>query len=198
MNNLAAERSKLGLAAEYDRTCASISKEESDDRAAKGEAHVVRFKAPATPPEFRDIIYGKVGSGKVNRNIGQAYDDLILIKTDGWPTYHLANVVDDHLMDITHVVRGTEWMISTPKHIALYDAFGWTPPAFAHVGLLQDPSGAKLSKRRGDIDIASFRKRGILPEALANFLALLGWSGHGGGNEFMSMETLKNNVRALN
>lgn len=151
----------------------------------------MRFRAPATPPEFKDVVYGKVGSGKVNRNIGQAYDDLILLKTDGWPTYHLANVVDDHLMEVTHVVRGTEWMISTPKHIALYDAFGWTPPAFAHVGLLQDAEGHKLSKRRGDIDIASFRERGILPEALANFLALLGWSGHGGGDEFMPMEKLK-------
>ena len=102
--------------------------------------------------------------------------DVILLKGDGSPTYHLANVVDDHAMRITHVIRGTEWMSSTPLHVALYDAFGWQPPQFAHVGLLTDADNNKLSKRNFDTDVRALReKNGILPEALANFLVLLGW-----------------------
>jgi glutamyl-tRNA synthetase len=105
-----------------------------------------------------------------------AVEGVILLKGDGTPTYHLANVIDDHYMKITHVIRGTEWMSSTPLHAALYNAFGWTPPAFAHVGLLTDKDQAKLSKRNFDTDIGALKtKHGILPESLANFLALLGW-----------------------
>ena len=102
---------------------------------------------------------------------------------------HLANVVDDHWMKITHVVRAAEWMPSIPKHIALYEAFGWTPPNFAHVGLLQDEKGQKLSKRNADVDIAIYKERGILPETLVNFCVLLGWS-HNEGVDFMQMEKL--------
>lgn len=103
-------------------------------------------------------------------------ENVVLLKSDGTPTYHLANVVDDHQMEITHVIRGTEWMPSTALHVALYNAFGWTPPSFAHVGLLTDEDQNKLSKRNFDTDVRALReKHGILPEALANFLALLGW-----------------------
>ncbi|KAF1983912.1 glutamyl-tRNA synthetase [Aulographum hederae CBS 113979] len=194
LHNLASERSKLGLPTDYDRTCAGIPKDQSDERAANGEAHVIRLKVPERTPIYTDIVYGKVGKNvKPVRRTDEAYDDPILLKSDGFPTYHLANVVDDHLMQITHVVRGTEWMNATPKHMALYSAFGWEPPHFAHVGLLVDENGNKLSKRNFDTDVASFRDRmKILPDALTNFVALLGWS-HTVGKDLMSMEQLIEN-----
>ncbi|GMG20363.1 unnamed protein product [Ambrosiozyma monospora] len=104
------------------------------------------------------------------------YEDPVLIKSDGLPTYHFANVVDDHLMEITHVIRGEEWLASTPKHIALYNAFGWTPPKFIHIPLLTTINNKKLSKRSGDIDIMSLKSKGYLGEALINFSVLFGWS----------------------
>ena len=167
------------MSTDYDRTCAGISKEDSDDRAFRGERYTIRLKAPDAYPAFKDVVYG--GVGKPTREARklthgqQVFEDPILLKSDGWPTYHLANVVDDHLMKITHVVRAVEWMPSTPKHVYLYQAFGWTPPVFAHVGLLQGPDNQKLSKRSGDIDIGSYRSAGVFPEALLNFAALLGW-----------------------
>ena len=109
-------------------------------------------------------------------------DDLVLLKSDGFPTYHLANVVDDHEMKISHVLRGDEWISSTPRHVLLYEAFGWTLPAFAHMPVILDPSGGKLSKRKGAASVMDYRNNGILPDALFNFLALLGWS-PGGGDE---------------
>jgi len=121
-----------------------------------------------------------------------AFDDPILLKSDGTPTYHLANVVDDHSMRITHVVRGTEWLSATPKHLALYNAFGWCPPQFAHVGLLVNEQGQKLSKRDLATDIASWKDRGVLPEVLVNFVALLGWS-HNVGSDLMSLSQLVEN-----
>ncbi|CAF9906616.1 MAG: hypothetical protein GOMPHAMPRED_004812 [Gomphillus americanus] len=179
LHELGQLRSKLGLSTDYDRTCAGISKEDSDDRAFRGERYTIRLKAPDAYPAFKDVVYG--GVGKPTREARklthgqQVFEDPILLKSDGWPTYHLANVVDDHLMKITHVVRAVEWMPSTPKHVYLYQAFGWTPPVFAHVGLLQGPDNQKLSKRSGDIDIGSYRSAGVFPEALLNFAALLGW-----------------------
>lgn len=122
-----------------------------------------------------------------------SFDDPILIKSDGFPTYHLANVVDDHLMEITHVIRGSEWMSSTPKHLALYQAFNWQPPQFAHVGLLLDKDRQKLSKRTQSIDIRHWRLAGIFPETLTNFVALLGWS-HNTGQDVMSMADLIRNA----
>ncbi|EKG20491.1 Glutamyl/glutaminyl-tRNA synthetase class Ic [Macrophomina phaseolina MS6] len=178
LNDLAQQRAQLGLPTDYDRRCAHIPKEQAEDRAAKGEAHVVRLLVPDHYPAFFDLVYGKVGKGTkpATKKVDDAYDDPILLKSDGLPTYHLANVVDDHHMKITHVIRGTEWLPSTPRHIAMYQAFGWEPPVFAHVGLLVDEEGNKLSKRNMDIDVASYRKNGFLPEALNNFVALLGWS----------------------
>jgi len=160
---------------------------------------VVRLLVPEVYPEFVDLIYGKVGKHKgnnfgVTRKHGEvAYEDPVLLKTDQRPTYHLANVVDDHFMNITHVVRATEWMPSTPKHLALYNAFGWTPPAFAHVGLLVNEDGHKLSKRDIATDISYYRNIGILPEALVNFVALLGWS-HDQRSDFMQMQNLVDQV----
>lgn len=156
--------------------CASIPLEESAER-ARNEKHAVRFVKPDKAPSWSDLVYGKV-SLESKKTLPQraAVEGVILLKGDGTPTYHLANVIDDHYMRITHVIRGTEWMSSTPLHAALYNAFGWTPPAFAHVGLLTDKDQAKLSKRNFDTDIGALKtKHGILPESLANFLALLGW-----------------------
>ncbi|KAF2502448.1 glutamyl-tRNA synthetase [Lophium mytilinum] len=185
-------RTEQGLSPDYDRTCAGISEEESQERAAKGESHVVRLKVPDVYPEFNDLVYKKVGHTKrIGANDG--YEDPVLLKSDGLPTYHLANVVDDHHMKITHVIRGTEWLPATPKHLVMYQAFGWSPPEFAHVGLLVDEKGNKLSKRNFDTDIASYRdKLGVFPEALSNFVALLGWS-HKNKTDVMTMNELVDN-----
>ena len=156
--------------------CASIPSEESARR-ARSEKHCVRFGKPAKTPNWSDLVYGDIaleGRKALPRRV--AVEGVILLKSDGTPTYHLANVVDDHHMRITHVIRGTEWMSSTALHVALYNAFGWEPPAFAHVGLLTDKNQAKLSKRNADTDLNALKsKHGILPESMLNFLALLGW-----------------------
>ncbi|KAJ5098132.1 hypothetical protein N7532_005133 [Penicillium argentinense] len=195
LDSFARHRSQAGLPAGYDRKCAGISHEESEDRASKGESHVVRLKVDKYPM-FNDLVYGKTGQNKPNASkldlIDRVYDDPILLKSDGHPTYHLANVVDDHCMEITHVIRGTEWMPSTPMHMALYDAFKWTPPRFGHVPLLVDKNGQKLSKRNADIDLSSFRDaQGIFPAALVNFAALLGWS-HSQKSDVFNLEELEN------
>lgn len=158
-----------GATAHYPGTCMGISRSESDRRAANGEPHIIRFKSSETPVSAPDLVYGAYK--KAERE-----DNFIIMKSDGFPTYHFANVVDDHFMKITHVIRGAEWLISTPKHVELYNAFGWQPPNFAHVGLLVDHQRQKLSKRDIDnIGISVFRNTNILPEALLNFSVLLGW-----------------------
>ncbi|KAK7728344.1 Glutamate--tRNA ligase mitochondrial [Cytospora paraplurivora] len=158
-----------GATAHYPGTCTGISRSESDRRAANGEPHIIRFKSSETPVSAPDLVYGAYK--KAERE-----DNFIIMKSDGFPTYHFANVVDDHFMKITHVIRGAEWLISTPKHVELYNAFGWQPPNFAHVGLLVDHQRQKLSKRDIDnIGISVFRDTNILPEALLNFSVLLGW-----------------------
>ncbi|KAI9687964.1 MAG: Glutamate--tRNA ligase mitochondrial [Bathelium mastoideum] len=179
----------------YDRLCTHLTDEESYKRAASGESHVVRLKSPEKHPVVHDLIFGKVQDkwqDYRNKKVGDvAWDDPILLKSDGMPTYHLANVIDDHLMRITHVIRGSEWLSTTSRHIALYNAFGWEPPFFAHVGLLVDANGQKLSKRNSgvDTDIKSYRERGILPETLLNFVSLLGWS-HKERSDFMDLEKM--------
>jgi glutamyl-tRNA synthetase len=118
-------------------------------------------------------------------------DDLVLLKSDGFPTYHLANVVDDHCMKISHVLRGDEWIASTPRHILIYEAFGWEPPKFAHMPVILSPSGGKLSKRKGAASVMDYRQSGFLPEALFNFLTFLGWSpGEGDEREKMTRDEL--------
>ncbi|CAL3969232.1 unnamed protein product [Diplocarpon coronariae] len=203
---LALHRAKLGLPPDYDRACTHLSKMESDDRACKGESHVIRMKVPDKYPVLHDLVYGKVQqrgegitspppTGELPGGIGAfgSFEDPILLKSDGFPTYHLANVVDDHLMAITHVIRGSEWMSSTPKHLALFEAFGWEPPKYAHVGLLVNKDKQKLSKRHGSHDIATYREMGIFPETLTNYVALLGWS-HNVGRDVMSMKELIHNA----
>ncbi|KAI1174160.1 hypothetical protein F4777DRAFT_406479 [Nemania sp. FL0916] len=151
----------------YNKTCSHISQEESAQRAENGEQHCIRFKHGSKSPIVQDLVYGAYKTQIPP-------DDFIIIKRDGFPTYHFANVVDDHLMEITHVVRGVEWLVSTPRHVALYDAFGWTQPQFAHVGLLVQ-NGQKLSKRTGSFSLDSWKAKGILPIALLNYVLLLGW-----------------------
>jgi glutamyl-tRNA synthetase len=114
---------------------------------------------------------------------------LVLVKADGFPTYHMANVVDDHEMGITHVLRGDEWIASTPRHALLYEAFGWEPPKFAHLPVILSPDGGKLSKRKGAASVMDYKRAGFLPEALFNFLALLGWA-PGDDREKMSVEEM--------
>ena len=132
---------------------------------------------------FDDVIRGRIEFDSNN------IDDQVLIKSDGFPTYHLANVVDDHLIGITHVIRGEEWLSSTPKHILLYEYLGWEKPVFAHLPLLLNPDKSKLSKRQGDVAVEDYMKKGYLKEALINFVALLGWN-YGDDKEFYEMEEL--------
>jgi nondiscriminating glutamyl-tRNA synthetase len=153
----------------YDGFCRNISKEESD-KLAKEKSFTIRMKIPDEEIRFKDIIRGEVVFQ------GKLIDDQILLKSDKFPTYHLANVVDDHLMQISHVIRGEEWISSTPKHILLYKYFGWEPPQFAHLPLLLNPDRSKLSKRMGDVAVEDYKKEGYLPEALLNYVSLLGWS----------------------
>ncbi len=163
----------------YDRRCRYLTAAEHAEYEAQGIVPVIRLKVPDEGTiTFHDLIRGDIS---VNAH---TLDDLVLLKSDGFPTYHLANVVDDHLMEITHILRGDEWLSSVPRHILIYRAFGWEPPAMAHLPLLLDPSGkGKMSKRRPVVDgveyptlIRDFRQEGYLPEAMFNFLALLGWS----------------------
>lgn len=178
----------------YDRKCASMPTAEAEQRAHSGEAHVVRFRAPDSWPRYKDLVYGHTGHGdRANKKLyddAPVWEDAILMKTDGFPTYHWANVCDDHDMKITHVVRGSEWMASTPLHVAMYAAMNWSPPAYAHVPLLVDQNKQKLSKRNFDTDIASFRDKMIFPEALINFAALLGWS-HQQKSDVMDLSNLE-------
>lgn len=168
----------------YDRHCRGLSAEESAARAAAGEKHVIRFRMPREgETAVTDLLRGEM----VFQNV--TLEDLVLLKTDGFPTYHLANVVDDHDMEISHILRGEEWIPTAPVHIRLYDAFGWTPPQLAHMPLILAPGGGKLSKRHGSTAMEEFRKEGYLPEALMNYLALLGWS-LDGTTEILSKEDL--------
>ncbi|KAL8735947.1 MAG: hypothetical protein Q9166_000509 [cf. Caloplaca sp. 2 TL-2023] len=197
---LARRRASLGLPTDYDRTCEGILREQSDERAASGHRYVLRLRVPSEPPEYVDLVYGSVGKQSQNKtaqNLGRKaqslgevlHEDPILLKSDGLPTYHLANVVDDHHMKITHVVRAAEWMSSTPKHLIMYNALGWKAPEYAHVGLLQDSDRQKFSKRKGDLDIRKFADEGIFPEALLNYVTLYGWS-HDHKSDVLSLAEL--------
>ncbi len=155
----------------YDRHCRDLSEGERRDLETSGVAPVVRFKMPLDGvTEVDDMIRGRVTFE--NRLI----DDFVMLKSDGFPTYHMANVADDHLMEISHVMRGEEWLSSTPRHVRLYEALGWEPPRFAHLPLILAPDRSKLSKRHGATSLLECRELGLLPEALFNFLTILGWS----------------------
>ncbi len=177
------EQARKNLPIMYDGHCRNIPKEQALKR-MESEPHVIRLKVPRTGETVvEDVIRGSV-------SFENAFiDDQILIKSDGYPTYHLANVVDDHLMKISHVIRGEEWLPSTPKHILLYRAFGWELPRFAHLPLLLNPDRTKLSKRQGDVAVEDYRAKGFLPQALINFVALLGWN-KGDDQEIFTREEL--------
>lgn len=160
-----------GVAGGCDGLCRTLSEEESRQKLSDGTPHTIRLKVPRDgETSYEDLVRGKV----VFRNV--EIDDQILLKSDGFPTYHLANVVDDHLMEITHVCRAEEWITSTPKHVLLYQAFGWQMPTFVHMPLLRNRDKSKISKRKDPTSLLWYRCEGFLPEALLNFLALMGWS----------------------
>jgi glutamyl-tRNA synthetase len=154
----------------YDRFCRNLDPAEAEKR-AKTEPYVIRLKVPESGITVcHDVVRGDIQF----ENSG--IDDQVLLKTDGYPTYHLGVVVDDHLMAITHIIRGEEWLSSTPKHVLIYQAFGWELPIFAHLPVIRNKDHSKMSKRKNDVSILSHRDKGYLPEAINNFLALMGWS----------------------
>ncbi|MGM0439815.1 MAG: glutamate--tRNA ligase [Chlamydiota bacterium] len=167
---LAAQRAE-GNHQGYSRCCRELSSSEIQQRLDAGKPYVVRLKVPLEGEcVYEDAIKGRISCPWAD------VDDQILMKSDGFPTYHLANIVDDHLMEISHVIRGDEWMTSTPKHILLYQYLGWQPPIFVHMPLLLGTDGKKLSKRRNPTSIFYYRDSGYLPEAFINFLTLMGYS----------------------
>lgn len=170
----------------YDGRCRHLTDDEVNQKLQSGIPSVVRMKVDTSKDTYliKDIV-----RGDVSFNTSQI-DDQVLMKSDGFPTYHLANVVDDHLMKISHVIRGEEWLPSTPKHVQLYEYFGWEPPQFAHLPLLLNADRSKLSKRQGDVATEDYMKKGFLPEALINFVALLGWN-TSDDQEIFSMDELK-------
>lgn len=168
----------------YDRRCRNLSAEEIKQREDEGKPYVIRLRMPLKGEcVYEDLIKGRITFPWAD------VDDQVLLKSDGFPTYHLANVVDDHLMKITHVIRGDEWMSSTPKHVYLYEAFGWEPPLFLHMPLLLGKDGKKLSKRKNPTSIFFYRDSGYLPEAFRNFLTLMGYS-MPGDREIYSLEEI--------
>lgn len=168
----------------YDKHCLHLSKEEIEEKLAAGVPYVIRQNNPTEgTTTFHDAIYGDI---TVNN---EELDDMILIKSDGYPTYNFANVVDDHLMKITHVVRGNEYLSSTPKYTRLYQAFGWEEPVYIHLPLITNEEHKKLSKRSGHSSYEDLIRQGFLSEAIINFVALLGWSSPK-NTEIMSLEEL--------
>ncbi|MHB0997923.1 MAG: glutamate--tRNA ligase [Armatimonadota bacterium] len=155
----------------YDRCCLQLSPEEIAQKQLEGLPAVIRFKVPdegQTP--FYDLVRGDITFEN------KLLDDFVIMKSDGYPTYHFASIVDDHLMEITHVIRSEEWISSTPKHVLLYKSLGWDPPKWVHPPLILGPDKSKLSKRHGAVRFLDYKEKGFLPEAMINYIALLGWS----------------------
>ncbi len=178
------EQERLRLPPKYDRRCLGLEAKAVESNLAAKLPFVVRMKIPdSVTITVPDSIRGNVDFSS------ESLDDQVLLKSDGYPTYHLANVVDDHLMQISHVIRGEEWLPSTPKHLILYKSFGWDVPVFAHLPLLLNPDRSKLSKRQGDVAVEEYGEKGYLPAALVNFVALLGWN-PGDEREIFSLEEL--------
>ncbi|MFO8042438.1 MAG: glutamate--tRNA ligase family protein, partial [Alkalispirochaeta sp.] len=149
-----------------------LSPEQIAEYQAAGVQPVLRLLVPAEgKSEFEDLVLGRI-----KRKHKDLPPDPILVKSDGFPTYHLANVIDDHLMQITHVLRAQEWVPSTPLHLLIYEAFGWEPPRFAHLPMVMGKDGSKLSKRHGATSLIEFRRQGYLPEAITNYISMLGWA----------------------
>jgi glutamyl-tRNA synthetase len=170
----------------YDRHCRDLSEAERREAEASGATSVIRLKVPLEgATTFTDLLLGSITVE--NKDINP---DPVLIKTDGFPTYHMANVIDDHLMEITHIMRAQEWLPSAPLHRILYDAFGWEQPHLCHLPMVMGKDGQKLSKRHGATSVREFRAAGYLPEALINYLALVGWS-FDDAREFFSLAELE-------
>ncbi len=171
LNGLRTQQQAEGKPPRYDSLCRSISKAESHKRIQKGESYVIRFAMPQKgKTEFIDLVRGAIS---FQNNL---IDDQVLLKSDGFPTYHLAVVVDDYLMKITHVIRGEDWISSTPKYVQISKAFGYTLPQFAHLPLLRNTNKSKLSKRKDPVWLYYYHDQGFLPEALVNYLLTIGWS----------------------
>jgi glutamyl-tRNA synthetase len=168
----------------YDGLCKKLKPDDARARADSGEKHVIRLNVPDTGiTKFQDLIRGEISfeNGLI--------DDQVLLKSDGFPTYHLGVVVDDHIMEISHIIRGEEWISSTPKHILLYEFFGWDKPIYAHMPLLRNPDKSKLSKRKNPVWVSWYKEQGFLKEALINYLATMAWA-YPGGQEIFSREDM--------
>ena len=171
LTEMRVEQSKRKEPPRYDRTCRDLTEEQRAKKEAEGITSVVRFKIPLDgKTSFNDVVYGQVQFENA------LLDDLVILKSDGFPTYHLANVVDDHMMQISHVIRGDDWLSSAPKHVLLYDALKYNAPQYAHMPLTLGKDKAKLSKRHGATALLDYKAMGYLPEVMMNFMALLGWS----------------------
>ncbi|MBI4257172.1 glutamate--tRNA ligase [Candidatus Uhrbacteria bacterium] len=173
LEELRSQQQIAKLQTKYDRQCLKLDHEEISRRLEAGESHVIRLLIPDGETTFQDEIRGSITIS--NSEI----DDQVLMKADSFPTYHLAVVVDDHLMGVTHIIRGEEWISSVPKHVILYHAFGFPMPSFAHLPLILNADKSKLSKRQGDVAVEDYLTKGYLPEALVNFIALLGFNPSG-------------------
>ncbi|CAG2115372.1 unnamed protein product, partial [Medioppia subpectinata] len=169
LNLLRKEKLKNREIPRYDNRCRHLTQTEIDQKLANGEKYAIRLKLKSGPIGFDDMVFGRL-----TYDLSAIEADPVVFKSDGFPTYHLANVVDDHFMKISHVLRGCEWQVSTPKHIMLYEAFGWTPPVFAHLPLILNKDGSKLSKRQNDIRIDYYRDNGYYPETILNYLTTIG------------------------
>ncbi len=172
LENLRSSQKEKNEIPKYDKFCLSLSKEEVEKKLNEGKPYVIRLNVPQDRDiEVEDLVLGKISFPSKD------LDDQVLIKSDGFPTYHLAVVVDDHFMEITHILRGREWLSSTPKHVLLYEYFGWEKPKFVHLPLLREvDSTKKLSKRTGSVSALGFLQEGYLPEAILNFMMFLGWN----------------------
>lgn len=184
LDSIREEQKIKGLVPKYDGFCRNVTMEEAKERIANGEEYVVRLKLPRDKDlKFHDLVRGDI---VINTD---DIDDQVLLKSDGYPTYHMAVVVDDHLMKISHIVRGEEWLSSTPKHVYLYEAFGWEKPIYVHLPTVLNKERKKLSKRHGDVAVGDFKEKGYLPEGLVNYLALVGWTPES-NQEIMSMDEM--------
>ena len=187
LDNLRERQKAMGKAPGYDGHCRSLTKEEIEAKLAAGEPYVIRLKMPY---EGETVIHDRLRGDIVFEN--NKIDDQVLLKADGFPTYHLANVVDDHLMGITHVIRAEEWIPSTPKHIQLYKAFGWEAPEFIHMPLLRNSDRTKISKRKNPVSLIWYKEEGYIKEGIINFLGLMGYS-YGENQEIFSLQEFIDN-----
>ncbi|MCK5201333.1 MAG: glutamate--tRNA ligase, partial [Spirochaetales bacterium] len=186
LNDLREVQKKEKKSYGYDRQCRDLSEEERNKKKKEGLKSVIRLRIPLEgKTSFDDLLLGTVT--RKNKDISP---DPVIMKSDGFPTYHLANVVDDHLMEITHILRAQEWIPSGAMHILLYKAFGWEPPAYCHLPMVMGKDGQKLSKRHGSTSVIEFRKRGYLPEALINYVTMVGWA-YDDSREFFTKEELE-------